>query len=140
MRVVPWLLLAVLVMPQVLPMGVARAQDATTWPHTVTGPNGTTVVVYQPQAVSWPDQKTLTARMALAITPAGAKDPILGTVELSFATTIDNATSVVTAALRAVCPMTRDFLPRSEGCKPCVGARKRRWSSTRDATTARWSR
>ncbi len=79
----------------VIPLGAARAQDATTWPHTVTGPNGTTVVVYQPQAVSWPDQKTLTARMALAITPAGAKDPILGTVELSFATTIDNATHLV---------------------------------------------
>ena len=73
----------------------ARAQDATQWPHTVTNLNGATAVVYQPQAVSWPDQKTLTARIAVVITPAGAKTPILGTLELSFGTTIDNPTHLV---------------------------------------------
>ena len=76
----------------------AHAQDAATWPHTVTTPNGATVVVYQPQAISWPDQKTLAARMALAITPPGSKTPVLGTIELSFATTTDNATHLVTLA------------------------------------------
>ena len=74
----------------------AHAQDAAHWPHTVTSPNGATVVVYQPQAISWPDQKTLAARMALAITPPGSKTPILGTIELSFATATDNATHLVT--------------------------------------------
>jgi hypothetical protein len=74
----------------------AHAQDAASWPHTVTSPNGATVVVYQPQAISWPDQKTLAARMALAITPPGSKTPILGTIELSFATATDNATHLVT--------------------------------------------
>src|ERR1700759_5195704 len=74
----------------------AQAQEATQWPHSFTGPNGGTVMVYQPQAISWPEQKTLTARMALAITPVGAKAPILGTVELSFASTTDDATRLVT--------------------------------------------
>jgi hypothetical protein len=74
----------------------AYGQDATTWPHTVAGPNGGSATIYQPQAISWPDQKTLTARMALALTPAGAKAPMLGTVELSFATSVDNATHLVT--------------------------------------------
>ena len=54
--------------------------------------------MYQPQAISWPDEKTLTARMALAITPPGAKTPFVGTLELAFATTIDNATHLVTLA------------------------------------------
>ncbi len=64
--------------------------------HQVTAPGGATVTVYQPQAISWPDQKTLTARMALAITPVNTKTPILGTVQLSFATATDKASGLVT--------------------------------------------
>ena len=94
MRLAVVLMLAVLLFGRI----AAHAQDATTWPHTVTGPNGATVEVYQPQAISWPDEKTLTARMALAITPPGGKMPILGTIVLSFATTTDNATRLVSLA------------------------------------------
>ncbi len=38
----------------------ASAQPATppTWPHAITA-GGASVTVYQPQAISWPDQKTL---------------------------------------------------------------------------------
>ena len=79
----------------VLPV-VSMAQEPASWPQTVAAPNGATAVVYQPQAISWPDQKTLTTRMALAITPAGAKTPLLGTLEIAFATAIDNATHLVT--------------------------------------------
>jgi hypothetical protein len=75
---------------------VSVAQDAAGWPESIAAPNGSTAVIYQPQAISWPEQKTLTARMALAITPAGAKTPVLGTLEISFATAIDNATHLVT--------------------------------------------
>jgi hypothetical protein len=75
----------------------AAAQPATppTWPHSITA-GGASVTVYQPQAISWPDQKTLTARVALAITPASAKAPILGTIEVSLATTTDPASGIVT--------------------------------------------
>jgi hypothetical protein len=58
------------------------------WPHTI-AIEGATVTVYQPQAISWPDQKRLTARAALAITPPGAKEPALGTIEVSYETTVD---------------------------------------------------
>ena len=77
-----------------LPRSV-RAQTKAAWPHTLTE-NGATVVVYQPQAVSWPDHATLTARAALSITPAGAKTPILGTVDLGFATQTDADARTVT--------------------------------------------
>jgi hypothetical protein len=42
------------------------------WPHSLTV-DGASVVVYQPQAVEWPDHQTLTTREAVAITPAGEK-------------------------------------------------------------------
>jgi hypothetical protein len=65
-----------------------------TWPHTFAR-DGATVTVYQPQAVSWPDRKTLTARAAVSILRPGQKTPILGTIELVLATTTDTATGVV---------------------------------------------
>ncbi len=64
----------------------APAPDA--WPHTITGEGGS-VVVYEPQVISWPEQKTLNARTAVAITPTGAKAPILGTIEVSGQTQTD---------------------------------------------------
>lgn len=73
-----------------------QAQDAPgTWPHTITTPNASTVV-YQPQAIAWPDHEKLTARAALAITPRGAKTPIVGTVDISLATRTDAASGEVT--------------------------------------------
>jgi len=48
----------------------ATAQTAA-WPHTVTV-EGASATIYQPQAISWPDHETLTARAAIAVTPAAA--------------------------------------------------------------------
>ena len=73
----------------------AAAQDAMTWPHSMTGPSGAGVTVYQPPAISWPEQMTLTARAAIAVTPKGAKAPVLGTIEIAFATATDLATRTV---------------------------------------------
>lgn len=83
------LLLAVLTFPE-----FGFGQTTREWQHTETA-NGAQVTIYQPQAISWPDQKTLTARAALAITPAGAKAPILGTIDVSLATTVDAASRMV---------------------------------------------
>ncbi|HZR79850.1 MAG TPA: hypothetical protein VFD92_02050 [Candidatus Binatia bacterium] len=66
----------------------AGAPSEDTWPHTVTGEGGS-ATVYQPQVISWPDQKTLDARAAIAIMPNGAKAPILGTIDVAFATETD---------------------------------------------------
>ena len=66
------------------------------WPHTLTV-NGTSVVVYQPQAIEWSNHQTLTTREAIAISKPGEKTPILGTTEISFATQTDAATERGTA-------------------------------------------
>jgi hypothetical protein len=97
------LLLAVLV---VLPAWPALAQPASTadygaaqaaaaaWPHTISR-DGATVTVYQPQAISWPERQTLTARAAVAIARPGQSKPLLGTIELTLATRVDEAAGVV---------------------------------------------
>jgi hypothetical protein len=62
--------------------------EAAVWPHTITEAGGS-ATVYEPQAISWPDLKTLTARAAVSVTPTGAATPFLGTIELSVATQAD---------------------------------------------------
>jgi NAD(P)-dependent dehydrogenase (short-subunit alcohol dehydrogenase family) len=61
--------------------GIADASG--TWPHTVRTPNGT-ATIYQPQVVSWPEHRTLDARVAIGVTPTGAAQPILGTLDVAF--------------------------------------------------------
>ncbi len=73
---------------------VAYAQAPPQWPRTITQ-NGASVIIYQPQAESWPDRKILTARAAVAITPKD-RPQILGTVEVSLATSTDAANGMVT--------------------------------------------
>jgi hypothetical protein len=53
------------------------------WPHVVRSPNGT-ATIYQPQVVSWPEHRTLNARVAMGVTPTGAAQPIMGTIDVSF--------------------------------------------------------
>ena len=77
------------------PRAQQAAAPAAAWPHTLTE-NGATVEVYQPQAISWPDQGTLNARAAMSITRPGSTVPILGTVEVAFATRTDMTTREVT--------------------------------------------
>ncbi|MEA2789006.1 MAG: hypothetical protein QOG73_1412, partial [Acetobacteraceae bacterium] len=72
----------------------SQAPAPAAWPHTLTV-NGATAVVYQPQAIDWPDHATLTTREAVAITPRGEKSPVLGTTEISFSTQTDAATGDV---------------------------------------------
>ena len=64
------------------------------WPHVVTGENGT-ATIYQPQVISWPDRRTLNARVAMGITPTGAKTPILGVIEVAFDTRTELAERTV---------------------------------------------
>ncbi len=78
----------------------AQAAAAASWPHTIEH-DGASVTVYQPQAVSWPERKRLTARAALSITRAGQAKPLLGTIEVNLATTTDAATGVVSPLGRA---------------------------------------
>jgi hypothetical protein len=77
---------------------VAPAQASavrTDWPHVVSGPKGT-ATVYEPQVISWNEHQTLNARIALGITPTGAKAATLGTVEVAFTTQTNTVTRTVT--------------------------------------------
>lgn len=72
----------------------AIALPQMTWPHT-TMVEGVTVTVSQPQAISWPDHRTLIARVAISILGPGAKVPILGTIEVTMTTETDFTTRSV---------------------------------------------
>ncbi|MBE2257336.1 MAG: hypothetical protein IAE88_00670 [Rhodobacteraceae bacterium] len=69
----------------------AAATTADSWPHTVRGAGGS-AIVYQLQVVSWVGRQTLRTRIAVALTPTGARAAVLGTIEVSFATSTDLAT------------------------------------------------
>ena len=85
--------------------GPAEAQDpaplpvsapgAPLWPHTVEQ-NGARATIYPPQVLSWPDQKRIGVRAAVAITPQGSDKPFLGTLELEGDTAVDLADRDVT--------------------------------------------
>jgi len=72
----------------------AQAQEPPRWPHTIQVDQAS-VTVYQPQVISWRDRAELSARVAVAITPPNTKDPILGTLDMTFATRVDTAANVV---------------------------------------------
>ncbi len=72
----------------------ARTTAAASWPHT-TERDGAKVTVYQPQAVAWPERRSLTARAAIAIVRPGQTKPLLGTIELTLTTRVDEAAAVV---------------------------------------------
>ncbi|MEP7276981.1 MAG: hypothetical protein ABI812_11530 [Betaproteobacteria bacterium] len=80
--------------------GPAQAQRGAlppeaTWPHTM-NMRGASVTISEPQAISWPDHRVLTARAAVSILRPGAKVPIVGTVEVSASTETDYTTRSVT--------------------------------------------
>src|SRR5580704_7186678 len=57
------------------------------WPREMTQ-NGARIVYYQPQIDKWSDYRTLDARMAISVTPAGGK-PTLGVVSIQARTDVD---------------------------------------------------
>lgn len=73
----------------------AATGNVAPWPHTVPTANGT-ATIYQPQVIAWPGQRTLETRMVIGVEPNGAPNPILGTIEVSFATTTDLSRRIVT--------------------------------------------
>jgi hypothetical protein len=72
----------------------SQAAASTQWPHTFTQ-GAATITVFQPQATAWADRRRLTARAALQIARPGQAKPLMGTIELDFDTTVDEAQGVV---------------------------------------------
>jgi hypothetical protein len=58
------------------------------WPSTITDGN-VTATVYEPQPTSWPDRTTLNATAAVILKKAGSSTPVVGTIDLSAATSTD---------------------------------------------------
>ncbi|HLX27194.1 MAG TPA: hypothetical protein VKV24_01750 [Casimicrobiaceae bacterium] len=73
----------------------SASSGAESWPHTITTERGS-AVVFEPQVLSWPDRRTLNTRIALGLTPRGAKGPTLGTIEVAWTTDSDVAARTVT--------------------------------------------
>jgi hypothetical protein len=63
------------------------------WPREMTQ-NGARIVYYQPQIDQWTDYRTLNARMAISVTPAGGK-PTPGVVSIEARTDADKETRTV---------------------------------------------
>ena len=63
------------------------------WPREMTQ-NGARIVYYQPQIDQWTDYRTLDARMAISVTPAGGK-PTLGVVSIQARTDADKENRTV---------------------------------------------
>jgi hypothetical protein len=70
------------------------AAAAVSWPHTIVR-DGASVTIYQPQATAWPDRKRLSGRAAISIKRPHDAKPIMGTIELTLATRVDEAAGVV---------------------------------------------
>ncbi|MEO8346850.1 MAG: hypothetical protein ABI607_14255, partial [Betaproteobacteria bacterium] len=67
------------------PLAPSNTSAAAKWPHTIVSDNGS-ATIYQPQVISWPGHKVLNTRIAIGMTPLGAKAPILGVIEVAFTT------------------------------------------------------
>lgn len=87
-RIALCLLALLVLLPPALAQTVGSAGPG--WPSTVTMDGGS-AVIYEPQAISWPDRQVLTTRIALAVTPNGAGTPLLGAIEVAFSTSTDLA-------------------------------------------------
>ena len=64
------------------------------WPRTFDS-GGTRIAIYQPQIDTW-EGTALKARSAVAVTPAGAKDPRLGVIWVEARTDVDKPARIVT--------------------------------------------
>jgi hypothetical protein len=56
------------------------------WPRLIQAPSGATIVLYQPQVMSWKDQRQMVAMCAVSYTPKGSNKSELGAIRLESAT------------------------------------------------------
>jgi hypothetical protein len=70
------------------------SQNAEAWPATVANERGS-AVIQQPQVISWPEQRALNTRIALALTPLATRKETLGTIDVAFKTMSDLSTRTV---------------------------------------------
>ena len=96
-------LLAVLFVALSLSSALSATSDG--WPRTFTN-SGASITVYQPQVTAWTGN-TLTARMAVSVTPQGAAAPQFGTIALTGTTDVNNDRQTV--SLSNIYPAQANF-------------------------------
>ena len=77
----PWMALAIAQTRQ------PTAPDAP-WPRRFQAPDGSIVVIYEPQIATWENQKKMTLFAAVTHTPKGAEKPLVGTVQVEANTRV----------------------------------------------------
>jgi hypothetical protein len=58
------------------------------WPRSYTAPSGAKIVIYEPQAASWDDQKRLVGYAAVSYLPAGQAAPSMGSLKIEADTSV----------------------------------------------------
>jgi hypothetical protein len=69
----------------------ATTQDSTVdggWPRPYLSPAGASIVLYQPQVASWPDQKHMTIYLAVSYLAKGKQTPTLGALRVESDTSV----------------------------------------------------
>ena len=94
------------------------------WPRQIETPSGASIVLYQPQVVSWKDQRHLVAMCAVSYTPKGAAKPDLGTVRLESPTSTSVETRMVNFVKVELTSMTFPSLEKLESQEVLTEIRK----------------
>jgi hypothetical protein len=106
------------------------AMPAASWPHTITT-NEATIVVYQPQVITWKEYRTLEVRMAVAVTRQGTMKPVLGAVDAS----VDTQTEWNNGSWNAVQPRTQAASGAGSAQSPLAVREESALSSRREAAS-----
>ncbi len=101
------------------PAAAATADDDSTdadggWPRLIVAPSGASIILYQPQLMSWKDQRYLTAMAAVSYLPKGASKPDLGTVRFESPTSTSVEDRMVNVQKVTLTSMNFPSLEKSE--------------------------
>ena len=119
--------------PATQPAAVAAPQEAAQdtvpdadggWPRSITTATGATMVLYQPQLLSWEGQKQLVAMSAVSYTPKGSSRPDLGTVRLESPTSTSVEERMVNLVKVDVTSMSFPSLDKAESQEVLAEIRK----------------
>src|ERR1041384_6628095 len=114
--------------PQTTNAASPQAQTATTsgsdqttgqpadegWPRGYKTPSGAQVVLYQPQAASWDEQKHMVAYAAASYLPLGKEKPELGTLKIEADTEVAVAERLVRFSVLKITETNFPTLPKEQ--------------------------
>src|SRR5215470_15772983 len=85
------------------------------WPRSYAAPSGARIVIHEPQAASWDDQKHLIAYAAVSYLPtAEAEKPALGTLKVEAATSVSLEERLVKFSVLKITEASFQSLPKEQ--------------------------